>query len=628
MQLNEGASALDAAKAIGSGLAKAALAAKINGKPVDLSAKLSDGDKLEIITFSSPQGHEIYWHSSSHLLAMAVKQLWPKAKLAIGPAIENGFYYDFDVETPFVPEDLEKIEKKMAELAAQSVPFERKELSRDEALCLFQSQGENYKAELVSEAEGAISLYSNNGFVDLCRGPHVPDTGRIRGFKLLSIAGAYWRGSEKNKMLQRIYGISFPDKKELGEYLQRIEEAEKRDHRRLGRELDLYSISEEVGPGLVLWHPKAGVIRSTIEDFWKREHYRNGYEIVYSPHIGRAGLWHTSGHLDFYKENMYAPMEVDEEEYYAKPMNCPFHIMMYKNRQRSYRDLPLRWAELGTVYRYEKSGVLHGLLRVRGFTQDDAHIICSPEQMPDEIRRVLRFCLHMLGAFGFKDFQIYLATKPKEKAVGDPSLWQDATSALDAAVKAEGLSCQIDEGGGAFYGPKIDIKIKDALNREWQCSTIQFDFNMSQRFDLAYIGANGERQRPYMIHRALLGSLERFMGVLIEHYAGDFPLWLAPVQVAVLPISEKFLDYAQKIQRDLFQAGIRSQLDTRNEKIGAKIRDAELQKMPYMAVVGQKEQEQNAISVRKRHQGDLGIKALAEWAGALCQEAQMPGSSL
>lgn len=620
LPLSEAATAMDAAKVIGARLAKAALAARVNGQLSDLSATLRDGDKLEILTFERAEGKEVFWHSTSHLLAMAVKELWPHAKLAIGPAIENGFYYDFDLDHSFTPEDLEKIEKKMVEIAGRTVAFQCKEMSRPEAHAFFSGRNEPYKLELMENAEGNLSVYQNQDFADLCRGPHVPDTGYLRHFKLQSLAGAYWRGSEKNKMLQRIYGVSFPEKKQLDEYLQFLTEAEKRDHRNLGKELDLFSTSDMVGPGLVLWHPKGGRLRSLIEDFWRQEHFKNGYELIYSPHIGRGQLWQTSGHLDFYRDNMYAPMEIDEQEYFVKPMNCPFHFMIYKSTQHSYRDLPLRWAELGAVYRYEKSGVLHGLLRVRGFTQDDAHIICRPDQMPEEIRRVLKFCLYMLQSFGFEKFKVYVATRPREKSVGADSLWRDASEALQSAVRQEGLESEIDEGGGAFYGPKIDIKIKDALNREWQCSTIQFDFNEPERFDLNYIAATGEKQRPYVIHRALLGSMERFLGVLIEHYRGAFPLWLAPVQVAVLPVSEKTLAYAGEVHKILMSEGIRPVLDERNQKIGAKIRDAEMQKIPYMLILGEKEEREHTVAVRKHRAGDQGKTEIEEFLNLLKKE--------
>ena len=621
LDLPDGATARQAASAIGRRLAEAALASKINGIPADLSATLHDNDAIEILTFDVPEGKSVFWHSSSHVLAQAVQELFPSAKIAIGPSIDSGFYYDFDVEHPFSPEDVTKIETRAKEITGRKLPIERSEPSVDEARRYFESKNEPYKLELLEGIEGKPSMYRQGEWQDLCRGPHVPDTGYIKAFKVLSIAGAYWRGSEKNKMLQRIYAISFPKESMLKEHLQFLEEAQKRDHRRLGIDLDLYSVNESVGPGLVLWHPKGGRLRTIIEDFWRKEHYKNGYEIVYSPHIGRAQLWETSGHLDFYRENMYAPMEIDEQEYFVKPMNCPFHLMMYKSTMHSYRDLPLRWAELGTVYRYEKSGVLHGLLRVRGFTQDDAHLICRPDQMPDEIRNVLKFCLYMLKSFGFEKFKVYLATRPKENAVGDEAKWKNATAALEQAVKAEGLDFEIDEGGGAFYGPKIDIKIKDALNREWQCSTIQFDFNMSERFDLTYAGPNNEKERPYMIHRALLGSLERFMGVLIEHYAGALPCWLAPVQVKVLPISEKILAYGRTVAEKLREAGIRVELDDRNEKIGYKIRDAEIKKIPYMAVIGEKEQESGAVSVRCHGKGDQGSMSMNDFIALVARQS-------
>ena len=628
LDLAAGATALDGAAAISRSLAAAAIAAKINGTPVDLSSLLHDGDRLELLTFDSPEGKSVFWHSSSHILAQAVQELFPSAKVAIGPSIDNGFYYDFDVERPFSPDDLAAVETRAREIAGRKLKIERFEPTLDEARGYFESRKEPYKVELLQDIEGSPSMYRQGTWQDLCRGPHVPNTGCVKAIKILSTAGAYWRGSEKNKMLQRIYAISFPKESMLKEYLQMIEEAQKRDHRRLGNELDLFSMNEAVGPGLVLWHPRGGRLRTIIEDFWRREHYRNGYELVYSPHIGRGYLWETSGHLDFYRENMYSSMEIDEQEYYVKPMNCPFHIMMYKHDVRSYRDLPLRWAELGTVYRYEKSGVLHGLLRVRGFTQDDAHLYCRPDQMPGEIRTVLRFCIFMLRSFGFDKFKLYLATRPKEKSVGEESQWIDATSALRAAIEAEGLEWELDEGGGAFYGPKIDIKIKDALNREWQCSTIQFDFNMSERFDLTYIGPNNEKLRPYMIHRALLGSLERFMGVLIEHYAGAFPLWLAPVQVKVLPISEKFIDHGRAIVQQLRAHEIRAELDERNEKIGYKIRDAEVKKIIYMAIIGEREILNGTVSVRRHGKGDQGSLPVRDFLALLHQELSPEAATL
>jgi len=550
-------------------------------------------------------------------MAHAVKQLFPQAKLAIGPAIEEGFYYDFDLERPFTPEDLEKIEKKMTELAKAATPITRKDISKADALAFFNKRGDTYKAELISELpDEAISIYEQGDFADLCRGPHVPSTAKIKAFKLLSIAGAYWRGSEKNKMLQRIYGISFPNKEALDEYVTRLEEIKRRDHRKLGKDLDLFSISEESGGGLVLWHPKGALIRKTIEDFWRAEHMKNGYDFVFSPHVGRAALWETSGHLSFYRENMYSSMDVEGQEYFVKPMNCPFHIMIYKNKLRSYRDLPLRFAELGTVYRFERSGVLHGLLRVRGFTQDDAHIFVAPEEMEAEVVQVIGFVVQMLKTFGFDEFKAYIATKP-EKSVGDDSMWEKATQALKVAADKASLGYELDEGGGAFYGPKIDIKIKDALGRLWQCSTVQFDFNLPERFDMNFIGVDNQAHRPYVVHRALLGSLERFFGMLIEHYAGAFPAWLAPVQAKVLSISDKQFDYAKGVRDRLRSVGIRAELDPRSEKIGFKIREAAMEKVPYILVVGDKEIEQNMVAVRERGGKDLGAMPLDEFVNRI-----------
>jgi len=568
-------------------------------------------------------------HSAAHIMAAAVVSLFPETKVAIGPSIEDGFYYDFDRPTPFVPEDLKKIEDKMLEIAKAGHKFVCTEKTKDEAEEYFNSKNEKYKVELIKELnDQKITFYTSGDFVDLCRGPHVESTGKLRYFKLLSIAGAYWRGDEKREQLQRIYGTAFLTKEELKEYLARIEEAKKRDHRKLGKELDLFSITDEVGPGLVLWHPKGARIRLEIENFWRAQHLANGYELVNTPHIGRGELWETSGHLDFYKENMYSPMDIDDRDFYVKPMNCPFHIMIYKSSLYSYRDLPVRWAELGTVYRYEKSGVLHGLMRVRGFTQDDAHIVCRPDQLQDEIRRVLKFCLGMLGAFGFKEYKVYLANKPKEKSVGDVAMWSEATKSLEEAVKAEGLQCEVDDGGGAFYGPKIDIKIKDALNREWQCSTIQFDFNLPERFDMTYVDQTGKKVRPYMIHRALMGSLERFFGVLIEHYAGAFPVWLAPVQATVMNITDSQLEYCSIVVKKLKDAGIRVAFDDRNEKIGFKIREASLKKIPYCLVVGDKEKESGTVAVRARGNKDLGALNVDDFLKDLLKEATSPGISV
>ncbi|MGB9716215.1 MAG: threonine--tRNA ligase [Thermodesulfovibrionales bacterium] len=539
-------------------------------------------------------------------MAHAVKELFPEAKLAIGPATEDGFYYDFDIDKPFTPEDLKLIEKKMGDIIKQDNPFVKRIVSRKEAIELFRKLGEDYKVELLEEIqEDKVSLYEEGGFIDLCRGPHIDSTGQITAFKLLSTAGAYWRGNEKNKMLQRIYGTSFTDKKDLEKYLLFLEEVKKRDHRRLGKELDLFSISEDIGPGLIMWHPHGAIIRRAIEDFWLAEHYRADYKILYTPHIAKLQLWQKSGHLDFYSEYMYSPMKIEEIDYQIKPMNCPFHIYVYKSSLKSYRDLPLRYAELGTVYRYERSGVLHGLLRVRGFTQDDAHIFCREDQIEDEILGVLEFTIFILKTFGFEDYEIYLSTRP-EKYVGSIENWERSTNALIRALSIKGLSYEIDAGEGVFYGPKIDIKVKDSLNRPWQCSTIQVDFNIPERFDITYRGRDGKEHRPIMIHRALMGSLERFFGVLIEHYAGAFPVWLAPVQVEVLTISERHTDYAISIKERLKSEQIRTELNTENEKIGYKIRNATLRKIPYLVIIGDKEISEHKITVRKRSGENIG----------------------
>ncbi len=585
-----------------------AVAVRINGLPRDLTSidSLEEGTLVEAITFDSEEGKEIYRHSTSHVMAHAVKNLFPEAKVAIGPAIEDGFYYDFDIGRTFTPEDIAAIEKEMEKLVRQNSPIVRKEMSKQEAADFFTEKGEPYKVELLAAIpDETVTVYEESGFVDLCRGPHLASTGRIAAFKLLSIAGAYWRGDEKNKMLQRIYGTSFNNPKDLKDYLNFLEEVKKRDHRKLGKELDLFSLSENVGGGLVLWHPMGALIRKTIEDFWRDEHQKNGYDFVYSPHVGRATLWETSGHLGFYKENMYSSMEVEGQEFYVKPMNCPFHIEIYKNRLRSYRDLPMRYAELGTVYRFERSGVLHGLLRVRGFTQDDAHIFVAPEGMEQEVIQVLGFVVRMLRTFGFEEFTAYIATKP-EKAVGDDRMWEQATQALRIAADKAGLAYEMDEGGGAFYGPKIDIKIKDALGRLWQCSTVQFDFNEPERFDMNYIGVDNQQHRPYMIHRALLGSIERFFGMLVEHYAGAFPLWLSPVQVSVLTISERHADYARSLASALGARGVRVETDLDSEKIGNKIRKSTIRKIPYSVIIGDKEASENAVMLRRRNGENIG----------------------
>jgi threonyl-tRNA synthetase len=540
-------------------------------------------------------------HSAAHVMAEAVIALYPGTKVAIGPAVEDGFYYDFDLPEPLKTEDLPEIERRMKKIIGGRHDFERRVVSRAEALEMF--QGQPYKLELIRGLpEGEeISIYTQDSFTDLCRGPHVGNTGELNAdaVKLTSIAGAYWRGDEHRPMLTRIYGTAWESREELEEYLRWREEVERRDHRRLGRELELYSIHEEAGAGLIYWHPKGGMIRSLVEDFWKKEHYRHGYDIVYSPHIGKSWLWETSGHLGFYQENMYSPLSIDDVDYYLKPMNCPFHILMYKNSLRSYRDLPLRWAELGTVYRYERSGVLHGLLRVRGFTQDDAHIFCTPEQMEDEIHAVLRFSLDIWQAFGFREIEAYLATQP-EGSIGEPERWDRATESLRKALEREGMEYHLDEGGGAFYGPKIDLKIKDSLRREWQMTTIQFDFNEPERFDMTFVDQDGEKKRPYMIHRALLGSIERFFGVLVEHYAGAFPVWISPVQVMVIPVAEAFFGYAEKLRAALAAEDFRVKADLSDDRLNAKIRSAQADKIPYMLVIGEKEEQNGQVSVRLR----------------------------
>jgi len=540
-------------------------------------------------------------HSTAHLMAQAVKQLYPETQVTIGPVIEDGFYYDFYRETPFVPEDLEKIEHRMKEIAVSNLGIVRRELPRDEALKLFDELGEPFKREVIDEIDSgdAISVYTQGEFTDLCRGPHVDNTQVLKSFRLLHTSAAYWRGDERNKVLQRIYGTAWNTDKELRIYLKRLEEAKKRDHRKLGKELDLFSVTDEVGPGLILWHPKGSRVRCIVEEFWRNEHFKNGYEMVYSPHAARVDLWKTSGHMDFYKDNIFSPMDIEGREYVMKPMNCPFHIQIYKSRLRSYRDLPIRFAELGTVYRYERSGVLHGLLRVRGFTQDDAHLFCRPSQIEEEIVKVLDLILFILKSFGFNEYKVYLSTRP-DKFVGSEEGWEKATSALKQALEKSELDYEVDPGEGVFYGPKIDIKIKDSLNRFWQVSTVQVDFNLPERFDINYVEEDGQRHRPIMLHRALMGSLERFFGCLVEHYAGAFPLWLAPTQVVLLPITDQHNDYVDEVFRQLTDKGFRVEKDLRNEKIGFKIREAQLQKIPYMIVLGDKEVESKSLAVRKR----------------------------
>jgi len=574
----------------------------------------------EFVTFSDPEGRHVYRHSVSHVMAHAISDLFPGVKFAIGPATDDGFYYDIDTENRFTPEDLAKIEKRMQQIVKAGNRFKRRDIPREEAIRIFEEKGESYKTELLNEmTDQTVSIYEEGGFMDLCRGPHLPHTGRIRAFKLLSIAGAYWRGDEKNKMLQRIYGTAFDDKEGLSAYLEFLEEVKRRDHRRLGKELDLFSISEETGAGLVLWHPKGALIRRVMEDFWRQEHEKSDYQILFTPHMARLDLWKKSGHWDFYRENMYAPMDVEGQDFEIKPMNCPFHISVYKSHMRSYRDLPIRYCELGTVYRFERSGVLHGLLRVRGFTQDDAHIFCRPDQIGEEILKVLDFTLFILKTFGFTQYNIYLSTRP-EKYVGEVDRWDAATEALENALKHKGLDYEIDPGEGVFYGPKIDIKVKDSLGRAWQCSTIQVDFNLPDRFDIEFQGSDGARHRPIMVHRALMGSLERFFGVLVEHYAGAFPVWLSPVQVRVMTIAERHSVYAEEVKQTLREMGIRAEADTDNEKIGYKVRQGTLQKIPYLLTVGDSELEKKTVNVRKRGGQNLGEMTIGEFGAMVCRE--------
>jgi threonyl-tRNA synthetase len=620
------------------------VAAAWNGQILDFMTPVPPNASLRLVPPDSAEGLHVLRHSTAHLMAAAVQALFPEAKFAIGPAIEDGFYYDMELPRPLAPEDLPVIEAKMRELAAQRLLYERREMGIGEALAWARAHRQDYKVEiletiqqygsarvptpemqeLAGEVESGttmVSFYQTGAFVDLCRGPHAPDTSWLKAFRLTHIAGAYWRGDERRPMLQRIYGTAFHTQEALDRHLYQLEEARRRDHRRLGRDLDLFSVADEVGGGLILWHPKGGIVRKLIEDFWRDEHLVNGYDLVYTPHVGRAKLWQVSGHLDFYQDLMYPKMEGDGGDYYVKPMNCPFHIMIYQSKVRSYRDLPLRFAELGTVYRFERTGVLHGLLRVRGFTQDDAHIFCTPEQMDEEISRAVQFSLFFLRTFGFKDYEVYVATRP-EKFVGDPADWDAATEALRRAAQRAGQSYELDPGGGAFYGPKIDIKVKDALGRPWQCTTVQFDFNLPERFAISFVGEDNRQHRPFMVHRALLGSMERFLGVLIEHYGGAFPTWLAPVQARVLPVADRHHEYAAGLLARLREASLRGEVDTRNEKMGFKIREAEVQKVPYILVVGDKETAAGAVSVRLRGGQDRGVMPLADFVHLLASESK------
>lgn len=603
------------------GIGDSVIGAMVDGKLVDFWFNVESDSTLEPVRADSSSGLDLIRHTAAHVMAEAVQDLFPEAKVTIGPVIENGFYYDFDYERGFTPEDLEKIERKMSEIVEQKKPLIRKTVSREEACRIFSHDGEDYKIEIIKElpADEKISIYEQGSWYDLCRGPHAPSTEYVKVFKLLSVAGAYWRGDERNQMLQRIYGTAFAKESELKDYLNRIEEAKKRDHRKLGKELDLFSIQDDVGPGLVLWHPNGARIRRVIEDFWRAEHERSGYEILFTPHVARLDLWEKSGHLEFYREFMYSPMEVENSEYEIKPMTCPFHIMIYKSGVRSYRDLPLRWAEIGTVYRYERSGVLHGLLRVRGFSQDDAHIFCTPEQIEDEVLGVVDLIMSFLRTFGFDDFQVFLSTRP-EKFVGSEHNWDRAIEALKNALERKGLEYELDEGGGAFYGPKIDIKIKDIIDRSWQCSTVQVDFNLPERFNMNFIGVDNSRHSPIMIHRAILGSFERFFGILVEHYGGAFPLWLSPIQVRLATVGEEQISYAGSVYDTLRRRGIRVDSDFRNEKLGMKVREAQLMKIPYLLVIGKNEVESRTVSPRKRGGENLHSMELDNFLQLIAKE--------
>jgi threonyl-tRNA synthetase len=617
-----GTTAAQVASDISPRLAKAAVAVKFDGIMADLSAPLLKDTNLEIVTEDTPEGGEVLRHSASHIMADAVTRLRKQAKLAIGPAIKDGFYYDFELKEPLAPEDMKKIEEEMSLIVSQDLPFERIELPRDEAIKKMRQEGQDYKVELIEDLPDAtLTFYRHGDFTDLCRGPHLPSTGRVKHFTLLSLAGAYWRGDEKNQMLQRVYGTAFPKKKLLEEYLEKLEEAKRRDHRKLGKELDFFSVHQDVGAGLIHWHPKGAMVRNIIEDFWRREHIKRGYDLIYTPHIASEKIYQISGHLENYAENMYEAMEIDKKPYRLKPMNCPGHILIYKTKKRSYRELPIRYAELGTVYRYERSGVLLGMLRVRGFTQDDAHLFCTLEQLVDEVYGVIELADFMMRSFGYR-YKTYIATRP-EKALGSEEIWESATGKLREAAERFGLEYEIDAGGGVFYGPKIDIKLVDALDREWQGPTIQVDFNMPERFDVNYTGADGQEHRVVMIHRTVLGSMERFVGGLIEHYGGRFPLWLAPLQARVIAITDRQKDYANSLVRQLLDQDIRVECDLRREKLSAMIRDAELEKIPYMLVVGDREEENKTVSVRTKSEGDLGIMKVEELIAKIHKQISM-----
>ncbi len=602
---------------------KITVAAKIGDAIADYTTVLHDDTVLAPIQIGSDEALDILRHSTAHIMALAVRDVFGKdVKVAIGPSIENGFYYDFLRDDTFSPEDFEKIESRMAELVRQALPFTKTELPSAEAIKKFSDDQEKFKVELIEDLQtDTVSFYHVGEFVDLCRGPHLPNASFIKAFKLLRVAGAYWRGDEERDVLQRIYGTAFYDKKDLSKYLNALEEAKKRDHRKLGKELELFTLQDAIGPGLILWQPKGAQLRRLIEDFWKDEHYRHDYELLYTPHIARQDLWQTSGHLDFYSENMYSPIDIDGVQYQLKPMNCPFHIGIYNSQKRSYKDLPIRWCELGTVYRYERAGALHGLFRVRGFTQDDAHIFCRPDQLEDEIFNILDLNLHILKSFGFDEYDIYLSTRP-EKSVGSDANWEKATESLKLALEKKGLRYMLDPGEGVFYGPKIDIKIKDQLGRSWQCSTIQVDFNLPERFEMSYTGADNSQHQPIMIHRALMGSLERFIGVLIEHYAGAFPIWFAPVQARILNITDDQAEYGEAVYKELRKAGLRVEKDLRNEKLNYKIREAQVAKIPYMLIIGDKEKADNTVTVRLRDGKNLSPMPVSEFATLIADEVR------
>ncbi len=610
------------AASIGARLGKESIAAVVDDRLVDLDIVPVNDSQVRFVTFDDPEGKDIFRHSASHVMAQAVKRLFPGTELAIGPSIEDGFYYDFEFPDTITEEDLPRIEEEMNRIVSQKIPYTREELPRADAIKMFKDLGEAYKVELIEEIDDeTVSIYRQDDFVDMCRGPHVPDTGYIKSFALLSLAGAYWRGDEKNKMLQRIYGTAYPKKKTLKEHLNRLEEAKKRDHRRLGRDLDLFSIVEEAGPGFVIYHPKGALVRTILEDFEKAEHLKRGYDLVIGPQLLKLDLWKKSGHFENYRENMYFT-EVEGTQYGIKPMNCLAHMLIYKSRIRSYRDLPIRYFELGTVYRHEKSGVLHGLFRLRGFTQDDAHILCTPDQLNSEIRGVISLVIDVMGVFGF-EYEFEVSTRP-EKSIGTEEDWEEATSALLEALEDENLPYTVNQGDGAFYGPKIDVKLKDAIGRMWQCATIQCDFALPERFDLHFVGKDGARHRPIMLHRVILGSIDRFLGVLIEHYAGAFPVWLSPVQVKVLTITDKSANYAESVAGTLKKQGFRVETDLRNEKIGYKIREARLEKIPYMLIIGEKEAASGAVSVRHREDGDRGVVSLDSFIDSVRDEIAIP----